>query len=237
MRKTITALLFTTAAMLMLVFATTATASRSIGFNPNATQASGELTFQGANGNIICNVTLLRTISRAIPKIRGTLMGRITGVAIDYGVGPNGEERCRHSFAVRNVRRIIALRIASAESLEPDCRIVSGTIRLCDVSGSEARLWKLIYEGFSGTLPEITAIRFEIGDVQFKIEFQDAFAVVHQCLYRGTIPVRANVVRRVISTADGEGALVLFKDLTRNCETASLRGNFAVNPAVTISLL
>lgn len=222
----------------LLLASSTASALSSIeirGAEGGAT-ASGPLTFSsGAGREIICSVTLLRTISRAFPKIERILIGRITGVAIDYG-----ERHCRSTEAGWVINKIIALRNASRETLERDCpEIRAGSpIHLCDVSGSAAELWKLIYRSFTGTLPGITGINFDIGDVQFKIEFNPNVGFLLRCLYRGTISSRVEVEGGEIRRGSGSGTLTLFKDLLLGCpREPTLAGNLTVSPALRIALL
>jgi hypothetical protein len=242
MRKHTIVLFAAIAAIFVLALATaTASALRSLEARggPNVA-ASGHLTFfeegREAGRTFWCDVTLLRTISSVIPKIVGTLIGKVTGVAID--IGPR-EEHCGHGFAIRNVLRVIALKNASATELEPRCPEIGSGKFLCDVTGGEPRLWKLIYEGFNGTLPEITGIRVRIEGTQFKIEFNDSLGGNHQCLYKGAAGATVNVERKVARTATSDRTEIpLFKRLVGLCPAHGiLDGVMTLTPNLTIALL
>jgi hypothetical protein len=242
MRTSTVTLLGAIAAIFVLALATTtASALRSLEARggPNVA-ASGHLTFfeegREAGRAWWCDITLLRTVSSVIPKINGTLIGKVTGVAIDYGV--NGEH-CGHGSFFRNLLRIIALKNSSLTELEPACPESGAGKFLCNVTGGEARLWKLIYEGFEGSLPEITGTRVRIERAQFKIDFNDAFGVNRRCLYRGTVGTRVLVERKVARQDISDRTLIpLFKELTMVCpRNLVFDGALAFTPALTIALL
>jgi hypothetical protein len=78
-----------TAALGLSLAAGGASANRSIEVRggERGVSAEGRLRFETVSGGnaILCDVTLRRTITRLIPKIPGTLFGKVTGIAIDRG--------------------------------------------------------------------------------------------------------------------------------------------------------
>lgn len=102
-----------TAAVILSLAASTSLASRSIEISGETTLTlNGPVTFEarfsGITGQIICNTTFTKTISRVIPKVEGALVGRVTRVEIDR------PERCR-LVNISSVNSITVLNVQSAE--------------------------------------------------------------------------------------------------------------------------
>jgi hypothetical protein len=90
-----------------------ASANRSIEITGGPqVQTEGQLQFIGTEGSaaleISCDVTFLRTITRLIPKISGTLIGKVTGILINRG-GTTRAPNCRHGSFIREVHDITPL--------------------------------------------------------------------------------------------------------------------------------
>jgi hypothetical protein len=148
-------------------------------------KTEGNLRFGGEglprSTEITCEVTLLRTLSRVIPKIEGTLIGKVTGVAIDI-------PRCRHGENIRTVNNIIAHR--DFATLTSSCTGVG--IRLCDVTTAN-NLWKLVFRSILGTLPRITGLLFTLKSAQFTLDVTDILGGHDVCGYEGDQPALAEL--------------------------------------------
>ncbi|HYV17044.1 MAG TPA: hypothetical protein VE972_13610 [Conexibacter sp.] len=116
-------------AVLALSFgAGTAAALRSLSLSGETTLTltSRALTFKSAFVEVICEVTMVKTLSRTIPKISGILAGAVTDVRIAI-------PRCRvRGLGAEAVNNISVLRVGVAEN------------------------WRLFYKSILGTLPRIT---------------------------------------------------------------------------------
>ena len=209
-------------ALFGLSFATSAaSALRSIEVRggERGVTASSVLTF-GETGraegtSIICNVTLLRTVNRVISKIAGSIIGSTTGVAIAV-------ETCRSGIG--RVNEVTALRRVG----ESSC---AGTPRLCTVS------WPLVYDSFSGPLPEISAVNFHIRGAALRFTLSGTVS----CLYAGEAFGILNVERRTIprATANSAATRMARAEGSIFCPFAAITfvGNFTVRPTLTIALL
>jgi len=217
-----------------------ASASRSIRLNGveagGAMRWNGQATFHRtgeARDSIICDITLLRTITRTIPKTAGTLIGKVTGVAVDRGARG---EHCRGTGIIGGPIDIIPLIGTGRSGLH---RELGGGILLWTVTGGAAELWKLIYDGFSGTLPTITAIRFHIQKAQFNFEFRTLFQLT--CEVEGSLRLSITFGVREEEAGRGEGeAESRLETRTRNCEIVNpltMRGTFVITPAISRTLL
>jgi hypothetical protein len=120
-----------TAALVLSLGVGTATALRSISLErlPTEVVGQGPITFVGGATQVICNVTFLKTLSRLIPKINGTLIGKITGVRIDI---PN----CRTT--AESVNTIIVLGVEKEELWRIFYESILGT--LPRITGALAQL-------------------------------------------------------------------------------------------------
>ena len=221
---------FTKLALAALVFtfvlalgAGTASANRSLSLDPaGGVQASSRLTLRGTEGGgatVICDITLLRTISRVIPKINGTLMGKVTGIRI-------ARETCSASTG-------------GEVTVTPQCATQTAERSLWTANEC-GELWRLSYEGFEGTLPRITGIRKRIRGVQFLVLIDIFFARI-SCLYNGDAFARINVREGRITEGRASEELI---NLTRvsGPETCpgpggTFAGTFAVTPTQTVTLL
>jgi len=237
-------------AFALALSASTATASRSIQVRGlpigGGASAASLLTFGATEGaralQLICDVTLLRTVASSIPKIAGTLFGKVTGVAIDRGI--NGEH-CRSGEFIRRLLEIIPLReraVGGVLQFGTHTELGNGVL-LYVVTGGRPELWKLIYDSFQGTLPRIEGINFHIQGVQFKLRVQEAlFGILIECLYEGSV---FGLIRIQRETGAVTGATVV-EERTRlarvlgagSCaERSTFRGTFAIRPALTIALV
>jgi hypothetical protein len=208
-----------------------------------AVSAEGSLTFEERpepGFEIICNITLRRTVGARIPKVAGTLFGKLTGITFDRGgAGTERSPTCRHEAgAIREVHDIIPL----IGALQPCTHSEDRGGRLTyDCSRAEARLWKLIYDSIQGTLPRLTGINFHIQRVQFLFRVLDIFGVTHACLYEG------NAFGLIVVNAEGtitrgravsERTLLPLIEGDFFCpERGTLGGEFRVRPTLTIALL
>jgi hypothetical protein len=216
-------------ALSMAVIADVASASRSLEIRGGAggvRAIARGLTFGDAEAplarTVICEVTLLRTISRIIPKTPGTLFGRVTGVAVDF-------PRCSTVGAPFALTAVTPLRDRGSPGT------LSGN--LYNVSGSPSNLWKLFYDGFSGTLPNVTAINFHIQGFQFLIEYSGV-----RCLFSGNLFARINIAgRRVTGFMSDLVRNALPQDPTQSflcpIRNFAVGGQLTVDPALEIALL
>ncbi|HYV16403.1 MAG TPA: hypothetical protein VE972_10320 [Conexibacter sp.] len=220
------------AAITLSLAASQASALRSIetGGVTRRVTASGRLRFGNENleasMEILCNVTLLRTIAGAIQKRSGAIFGGLTGVAIDDGLN-----HCGHGSAITNVLAVVALKNDGTR----ECTELGSGVHLCVVN------WNLLYNSILGTLPEITGVNFTVERVKFLIRFNDALGFNDGCLYEGNVPAFARVSAGSIRT----GEIILERrmlTLIRRLEgfacpnPATLSGTFALEPAINIRL-
>lgn len=179
------------AAFACSIAAGSASANRSIEVTggPNVL-ASGQLQIIGTEGGasleITCDVTLHTTIARLVPKISGTLIGKITAISINRG-GTTRSPGCRHGSFVREVHDILPLNCTHRE--------LGGNVLSWDCSGAPAGLWKLIYDSFQGTLPRIEGINGHIQGAQFNEVLLEPFGGTIECLYEGSIFGLIEIVR------------------------------------------
>ena len=223
----------------LLLYSMTASASRSLETGGvRSAAAAGRLTFtlEGFLGfmSITCDVTLLRTIGGRIDKTTGTLFGKVTGVAID-----RGEPRAGHC-QLRNMAQLEIRPLADRERPGVHRELGSGVL-LYDVTGGRAELWKLIYDSFQGTLPEIAGINFHIKESQFLIEFRELAAEPNRCLFLGGIFGLIRITAGTASTAE----IVLERTRLEvtilpgspTCRRGVMSGQFAITPNVRVRLL
>jgi len=231
-------------ALTVLSFAVgSAAANRSIEIRGGpGVSAEGSLTFDEPGGGfeIICNVTLRRTIGARIPKTAGTLFGKLTGITFDRGgAGTERSPNCRHGSPIREVHDIIPLIGPERPCTHSEDR--RGRLTY-DCSRAEARLWKLIYDSFQETLPRISGINFHIQNVQFTLRNLDVFGVTQNCLYEGDAfgLITVNQPEATIT----RGRAVRERTSLRRVSggffcppTGTLSGEFRVTPTLTIALL
>jgi hypothetical protein len=225
-------------AVLVCSFAVgTASANRSIQVagGPNVL-ASAQLQFIGTEGSasleITCDITLLRTVAAVIPKIRGTLFGKLTRIDLARG-GTTRSPACRHGSFVREVHDINPLNCTHEEA--------GGGILRWDCSRAPAGLWKLIYDSFQGTLPGITGINFHIQGTQFNLRLLEPFGGTVECLYEGNgfglIEISAGVISRARAVRELTG-LTRIRGNELVCPgRGSFSGTFTVRPNLTIRLV
>jgi hypothetical protein len=234
-------------ALAAFAFATgSATANRSIEIRggTSVTGSASRLTFgpgeRSPSKQIICNVTLLRTILTRIPKTSGTSFGRVTGVQIDRGgAGTGRSPNCRHGSFIREVHDIQPL----VSSGTPGRHREDGAGRLLwDVSGAPQPLWNLIYDSFQGTLPRIEGINFHIQGVQFKLVLLGAFGETFECLFEGSgfgliAVVRETGVITRATAATERIALTVISGGAVCPQRGTFEGTFTVAPTLTIALV
>jgi hypothetical protein len=172
-----------------------ATANRSIRVSGGPTVRSWARlrilgTSEAGSQEITCALTLLRTIGSVIPKTPGTQFGRITGMAIDRGETARSPH-CGHGSFIREVHDFVPLNCTHTEN--------GRGILLWDCSRAPAGLWKLIYDSFQGTLPEISGINFHVSGLQFNQRLLEPFGGTIGCLYEGNGFGLFSVSRRIIS--------------------------------------
>jgi hypothetical protein len=161
------------AALALSLAAGTASALRSLSLSPagpgTTLTLNGPISFEGNGlGEIICNVTMAKTVSSSIPKVENTLIGRVTDVRI-------AEPRtCRVSGGITAILRIVILGTAAEN------------------------LWRLFYKAILGTLPSITGAQIKLEATQVLLEFSAFLIGLVRCLYEGAIEALARVRNGVI---------------------------------------
>jgi hypothetical protein len=206
-----------TTVLVVALGASIATALRSIrvnGINEHEeVLASSRLTFgvREAGGalpsgsQMICDVTLLRTISTLIPKRTGILFGRVTGISIaipSCRTGLGTIERVQPLALERNEGR----HTGEAGGTEIyDMRFESGG------RATPAENWKLVYDSFQGLLPEIEGINFHITAFRFRLTISGV-----RCLWgRGESLFGLLAINRTTSTITGGSAVLSRTSLAR----------------------
>jgi hypothetical protein len=226
------------AAFALAIGVSTATALRSIQITnipAEEVKAESVLTFgeREAGGRlrperqIICNVTLLRTISTLIPKRTGVLFGKVTGVAID-------RRSCRSPIG--GIEEIAVL-LSEGDANQATHRELGNRVLLYDLRPAPAENWKLIYDSFQGELPTITGLNFHIQNTFFRIR------VFFNCLFHGEA-FGLIAIERATGTVTGASAVLGLTRLPRAYEafcpiangTGTFSGNFSI-PALRIRLL
>lgn len=128
--------------------------------------------------------------------------------------------------------------------------VSGGSVGECGGVGSARILretfpWHITYEGFTGTLPNITSIRTLLVNASFLIIVD--FFVDYDCLYRSTV---TNPARGIINVSAGTATglradeatqIPLFRRLaesTSNCPSeGEFSGTGAISPTIRISLI
>lgn len=201
--KTKWLLLALTAVLALSIGAGTASANRSLAVEPGgAILAEGPLTFSSNAGRdqIISSVTLHGSLHRElINKLRGELVGFITGVLI---------ELCR-------------------TNREGTSCVVRSNLRLP---------WHIRYEGFRGTLPNITGILLLLEGF-FLIEARAFGFPVWSCLYGGPIFGLTNGPSVTTLTVDAEQNVPRLVRLAGECPAEGiLSGTMRVRPTQRLRL-
>jgi len=196
----------------------------------------GEATLESST-ELICDITLLRTIGGSIPKTAGTLFGKVTGMAIDRGA--NLSEHCRHGSGILGISDIVPL----ADARRPGTHTELGAgVLLYAVTGGRAELWKLIYDSFQGTLPRIEGVNVHITGIQFKFSRFLTIVGSIECLWEGSVFGLISINRETGAVVSARA--VLERTSLRKIEgeafcpePSRFEGTFAVSPAVTIRLI
>jgi len=240
MRKSMLLTLALIAGTLALILgASTAFANRSIALRgaERGVASAGVVTF----GNwkeleaetITCDVTILKTLATSIPKVAGTLFGKVTGIAIDRGT-PAAPHCAFEGFEL--LMDIVPL-AGRGQGIH---RELGAGVLLYDVSMGAPEEWKLIYDGFQGLLPEIEGIDYHIQGVRLRFDLNFA-GLRLRCLYQGNW-------YKLIAIARGGTAsrltIVLERTMLRRFEGAlpcleiyTSSGELTLRPALTIRLL
>jgi len=240
MRKSLRLTLALLAATLALSMgASPASANRSIqlsGAERGSVTSAGVVTF-GNQPNletetVTCDVTILKTIASIIPKIVGTLIGKVTGIAIDRGTP--AAPHCR----IRGFERLTDI-VPLAGRGTGIHRELGGGVLLYDVSGGAAEEWKLIYDGFQGILPTIEGINYHIQGVRLRFDLTFVGEAL-RCLYEG------NWYKLIAITREGTASrlrIVLERTRFRRFESPfpcleyTASGELTLRPTLTIRLL
>jgi hypothetical protein len=167
-----------TAALVLSIAASSAFANRSLEVRggPNV-QSETRFTFRSESGTIIiCDVTLRRTVARVIPKSPGTLFGKVTGIRIDRGENVESPHCASNGGAVQNMQPLECVHSEEGRGfLTYDC------------TRAPARLWKLIYDSFQGTLPRIQGLNVHIQGALIFMTITSNFGFPFECLYEGSL--------------------------------------------------
>jgi len=219
----------------LMLFAGIASASRSIETNPGGSvNVASRLTFGNVERigetrvrqRVACDITLLRTIGRSIPKTANTLFGNVTGVAIDRGTP--AAPHCETALGT-----VEEVQVLTNETVGTHRELGSGVL-LYTVT------WLLNYDSFQGTLPSIEGINFHITGVQFRLTISGI-----RCLYGrptessfGLIEVRTNEITRATAVTN-RTALERIEGSGILCPgpRGSFEGTFAVSPTQRIRLI
>jgi hypothetical protein len=203
--------------------------------------AASRLTFSGPRGEsrAVCDVTLRRTVTRLIPKITGSLFGKVTGIRIDRGETTRSPH-CTTIEGTRAVHDIVPL----VGPERPCTHSEDGRgILTYDCSRAEAILWKLIYDSFQGTLPRIEGVNIHIQGVQLRDVILGPFGETIECLYEGAV-FGLIAIRRETRTATEARAVRERTRLRRISGSAfgcppegTFEGSFSVTPTLTIELI
>lgn len=219
------------------LLAASASANRSIEIRGGpGVQAEGRVTFFGTEGEagreITCDITLLRTVSSAVPKTSGTQFGRITGALIDRG-GTTRSPHCPHGSFIREVHDIIPLECTHSET-------GNGILRW-DCSRSRPEHWRLIYDSFQGTLPRIEGVNVHIAGEQLSFRLLEPFGGTIECLYEGSVFGLLQVTAEgTVRTATAVRSLTALPRISGSglCPArATFEGTFNIRPTLTIRLL
>ena len=158
-----------------------ASASRSLSVSATSIRLSGPLTIQGTEGggfSVRCDeVTFLKFVQRSATKILNTQHGEINGILL---------ERCHDSEGhLSNTRP------------EPcvERRLLERREELTFLCGLEPH-WALLYEGFLGSLPNLSGIFLSILGVSEIVEIP---ILGVRCGYRGTAYAKLEVTEGTIT--------------------------------------
>jgi len=223
-----------TTALALTLFACIASANRSLEISPGGSvSASSRLTFGNVERvgearvrqRVICNVTLLRTIGRSIPKTTGTLFGNVTGVAID-----RSEPRNPHCST--ELGTFEEVQFLTNETVGTHRELGSGVL-LYTVT------WLLVYDSFQGTLPSIEGINFHVLDVQFRLRISGI-----TCLYGrstessfGLIESLSSEITRARVVTSRTGLERVEGGFLCPGPRLSFEGTFAISPTQRIRLV
>lgn len=218
-----------------------ASANRSIEIRGGSRiQVEGKVQFtgEGASTEITCDLTILRTVATAVPKINGTQFGKVTGIHMDRGETARSP-RCRHGSFIREMHDIIPLSTSGTPCTHTENR---AGILTWNCSGAPASLWKLIYDSFQGTLPGITGVNVHIQGEQINFILLEPFGGTIECLYEGDV-YGLLIIRQPESTANSANAVTERTRLARIrgsafCPATGMGGSgFTVRPTLTIRLI
>ena len=161
------------AALVLSIGAGTAGALRSlsVGGELTLTLNSRALTFRNSLFEVIAGATIVKTMSRTIPKVEGASVGAVTEVRFDI-------PRARISgFGATRVNDIRVLRVGTAGN------------------------WNLFYKSILGTLPRINGAIMKIANSHILISVDIFGPPPTTCLYDGEIELlaRLDATGRIVS--------------------------------------
>jgi hypothetical protein len=171
----------------------------------------------GGGSTIRCPTTITRTISRAIPKTNGILLGRITRIATN-----RPEANCTSSLGAFQGIIILA----------PEPREEAGSTKC-----------RLFFESIAGTLPNITGINKIIKGCLIGWELRAEIIGVIRCLYKedGTgIAAREDVERggRITAVRIGRNRAVILEGQSGFCpREGELFGTITPRNSPTVRLV
>jgi hypothetical protein len=215
--------------------ASTAAASRSIqlrGAERNTTSSGLVVvgnTQRLEQETISCDVTLLKTVTTAIPKVPGTRFGSVTGIAIDRGT--SGAPHCQ----IRGFESLLDVIPLAGRGPGIHRELGSGVL-LYDVSGPTE--WDLLYDGFHGSLPEIASVDYHIRQARLRIQLL-FLGIPGECLFEGPWYKEIVVVRgtSTILTINLERTRFRTTEGSFFCLEYTSSGQLRVRPTITITLL
>jgi len=181
---------------------------------------------------ITCDVTILKTMATSIPKVAGTLFGKVTGIAIDRGTA--GVPHC--AFRGFEVLTDIVPLAGRGPGIH---RELGGGVLLYDVSGGAPEEWKLIYDGFQGVLPEIEGINYHIQGVRLRFDLS-FMGTRLRCLYEGNWFKLIAITRgtaAILRIILGRSMFRRFESPLLCFETYTSSGELTLRPGLTIRLL
>jgi hypothetical protein len=210
-----------TAALALSLAVGTASALRSLSIEGSETVVGeGVVSFiqNTAGGTTVrCPTTITRTISRAIPKTNGILLGRITRIETN-----RPEANCTSSTGILQGIIILA----------PEPREEAGSTKC-----------RLFFESIAGTLPNITGINKIIKGCLIGFETRVEIIGVVRCLYKENgagIPARENVERggRITSVEIGRNRAVILEGQNGFCpREGELFGTIVPRNSPTVRLI
>ncbi len=172
-------------------------------------------------------------------------LGSVRAVTSRYNFYLSGEEppwTCEITRTFRFNRlfeKRVGATVATLTSVTPNCRNAPRLFRFLMPREAEEPQPQLTYSGFSGTLPNITTLRFNLTNFRFLMEIG-----IFTCLFAGTMQENGNVFlergRRMMRSLSGEASIPLFAILPpiSICYTEVIvQGTLTLTPALGVTLM